>query len=154
MMKWLFLNLALFFFSGLVCAQVTISDFIRSAEDDQEVKSVDAQINYLKSKPYRLSPLQKLEFRTQNRELLYSQQEYALRLNPANPWEMRSNNKYFEEYSSSLSIEKEVALKNALVDRYNLVILYLYYFELKSLAERNANLVKRLTSTGKVRSPQ
>ncbi len=146
MMKWLFLNLALFFFSGLVCAQVTISDFIRSAEDDQEVKSVDAQINYLKSKPYRLSPLQKLEFRTQNRELLYSQQEYALRLNPANPWEMRSNNKYFEEYSSSLSIEKEVALKNALVDRYNLVILYLYYFELKSLAERNANLVDKQLS--------
>ena len=110
------------------------------------VRSADAQISYLQSKPYRLSPLQKLEFRTRNRELMYTQQEYALRFNPANPWEMRSNNKYFEEYSSSLSLEKEVALKSALVDRYNLVILYLYYYELKSLAELNEKLVEQQLS--------
>lgn len=110
------------------------------------VRSPDAQISYLQSKPYRLSPLQKLEFRTRNRELMYTQQEYALRFNPANPWEMRSNNKYFEEYSSSLSLEKEVALKSALVDRYNLVILYLYYYELKSLAELNEKLVEQQLS--------
>ena len=146
MMKCLFLHLVLIFVSCQAFSQVTISEFIRSAGDDQDVRSADAQINYLQSKPYRLSPLQKLEFRTRNRELLYTQQEYALRFNPANPWEMRSNNKYFEEYSSSLSLEKEVALKGALVDRYNLVILYLYYYELKSLAEQNEKLVEKQLS--------
>jgi hypothetical protein len=145
-MKYLFLYLIVAFISHPAFSQVTISEFIHSAAESPEVKSADAQINYLQSKPYRLSPLQKLEFRTQNRELVYNQQEYALRFNPANPWEMKRNNKYFQEYQSSLSFEKEVALKAALVDRYNLVILYLYYYELKSLAEENEKrVVKQLS---------
>ena len=145
-MKYLFSYLIVIFVSCQAFSQVTISEFLESAGDDPLVRSADAQISYLQSKPYRLSPLQKLEFRTRNRELMYTQQEYALRFNPANPWEMRSNNKYFEEYSSSLSLEKEVALKSALVDRYNLVILYLYYYELKSLAELNEKLVEKQLS--------
>ena len=145
-MKYLFSYLIVIFVSSQAFSQVTISEFLGSAGDDPVVRSADAQISYLQSKPYRLSPLQKLEFRTRNRELIYTQQEYALRFNPANPWEMRSNNKYFEEYSSSLSLEKEVALKSALVDRYNLVILYLYYYELKSLAELNEKLVEQQLS--------
>jgi hypothetical protein len=145
-MKYLFSYLIVIFVSCQAFSQVPISEFIGSAGDDPEVKSADAQINYLQSKPYRLSPLQKLEFRTRNRELMSTQQEYALRFNPANPWEMRSNNKYFQEFSSSLSFEKELALKSALVDRYNLVILYLYYYELKSLAVLNDNLVEKQLS--------
>lgn len=145
-MKYLFLHLILIFVSCQAFSQVTISEFIGSAGDDPMVRSADAQINYLQSKPYRLSPLQKLEFRTRNRELMSTQQEYALRFNPANPWEMRNNNKYFQEFSSSLSFEKELALKSALVDRYNLVILYLYYYELKSLAVLNDNLVEKQLS--------
>ncbi len=141
-MKYFFLYLSLFFVSHLSLSQVTIAEFIRSAADDPEVKSAEAQLNYLQSNPYRLSPLQKLEFRMQNRELMSTQQQYALRLNPANPWEVRSNNKYFSEYKGSLSLEKEIALKGALVDRYNLVILYLYYYELKSLAASNEKLVE------------
>ncbi len=142
-MKHLFLYLLLIFVSHHSYSQFTMAEFIRSAVEAPEVKSADAQINYLQSNPYRLSPLQKLEFRTQNRELMNTQQEYALRFNPANPWEMRSNNKYFEEYKSSLSFEKERALKTSLVDRYNLVILYFYYYELKSLAEENEKLVEK-----------
>lgn len=142
-MKHLFLYLLLIFVSHHSYSQFTMADFIRSAAETPEVKSADAQINYLQSNPYRLSPLQKMEFRTQNRELQYTQQEYALRFNPANPWEMRSNNKYFEEYKSSLSFEKEMALKTSLVDRYNLVILYFYYYELKSLAAENEKLVEK-----------
>jgi hypothetical protein len=146
-MKHLFSYLLLIFASHHSYSQLTIAEFIRSAAEAPEVKSADAQITYLQSSPYRLSPLQKLEFRTQNRELLYTQQEYALRFNPANPWEMKSNNKYFEEYKGSLSFEKEMALKTSLVDRYNLVILYLYYYELKSLAEENEKLVEKQLAT-------
>lgn len=142
-MKHFFLYLLLIFVSHHAYSQFTMAEFIRSAAEAPEVKSADAQINYLQSNPYRLSPLQKLEFRTQNRELLYTQQQYALRFDPANPWEMRSNNKYFEEYKSSLSFEKEMALKTSLVDRYNLVILYFYYYELKSFAEESEKLVEK-----------
>jgi len=142
-MKYLVSYLLLTFLSHHSFSQVTIAEFIRSAAEAPEVKSADAQISYLQTNPYRLSPLQKLEFRTQNREIMYTQQEYALRFNPANPWEVQHNNRYFQEYQTSLSFEREIALKSALVDRYNLVILYLYYFELKSLAEENEKLAEK-----------
>jgi hypothetical protein len=142
-MKQLCSYLFLIFISHYCFSQVTVAEFIGSAADAPEVKSAAAQISYLETKPYRLSPLQKMEFRTQNRELLYTQQEYALRFNPANPWEVQRNNKYFQEYQTSLSFEKEVALKTALVDRYNLVILYLYYYELKALAVESDQLVTK-----------
>lgn len=142
-MKYLFSYLILILFYHHSFSQVTIADFIRSAAESPEVKSADAQINYLQSNPYRLSPLKELEFRTRNRELMYTQQEYALRFSPANPWEMQRNNKYFAEYQSSLSFEKELALKAALVDRYNLVILYLYYYELNAHAIENEKLIDK-----------
>lgn len=142
-MKYLLSSLLLIFNVHHSFSQVTVEEFIHSANEALDVKSADAQINYLKTNPYKLAPLQKLEFRTQNRELMYSQQEYALRLNPANPWEMRSNNKYFEQYQGSLSFERQVALKRALVDRYNLVILYLYYYQLKNIAIESEALVDK-----------
>ena len=82
--------------------QVTISDFLRSANDAAEVKVFEEQVNYLQGKPYRLSPLQKLEFRTKNNQLDPSLQDYAIRISPANPWEIRSTNNYFKEYQASL----------------------------------------------------
>jgi len=139
-------QLCLLFFLGLSFqsfAQVTVEEFLRSAMQAPDVKTAEAQISYLNTSPYRLSPLQKLEFRTQNREMLTTQQEYALRVNPANPWEMHNTNTYFKEYKTSLSLEKERALKEALEERYELVILYFYYYELKRFAEESEKLLEK-----------
>jgi hypothetical protein len=114
-------------------AQFSISQFIRSSTESAAVKTLDTQLIYLQTKPYRLSPLQKLEFRTQNRELLSYQQEYAIRLSPANPWEIRYNNQYFQHYQASLALERNLALKQVLIERYVAVIDFLYYRELKEL---------------------
>lgn len=116
-------------------AQITILDFIRSALQDPEIKTFDKQVAYLNGKPYKLSPLQKFEFRTQNRELQTNQQEYALRFTPANPWEIRNNNQYFKAYQSSLLFERDLLLKEALTKRYVQIIYILYYSELKLLLD-------------------
>jgi hypothetical protein len=116
-------------------AQVSVAEFLRSAEDDPQVRSFDSQVDYLNSKPYRLSPLQKMEFRTQNRELLAYQQEYALRLNAANPWEIRNNSRYFLAYRDKISLEQELVFKEALLTRYNLVVMYVYRTRVKALAQ-------------------
>lgn len=142
-MKHFFLYAVLFLISDQAWAQVTVAEFILSANNNAEVKTAEAQVKYLDASPYKLSPLQKLEFRTQNREMLSTQQAYAVRINPANPWEIRSTNRYFTAYKSSLSLEKQRAFKDALVERYNLVILYFYYYELKSLAEENERLLEK-----------
>lgn len=127
-------------FLGTTCvsmAQISVSQFIGSALKDPEVKTFDEKVSYLQRKPYRLSPLKEVEFRTQNRELLYTQQEYAIRLSPANPWEVRSNNRYFKAFETSLTMEREMVLKEALTERYYTLIEYLYYHEWKELSARS-----------------
>jgi hypothetical protein len=111
--------------------QVTVAEFIRSATEDPEVKTFNEQSLFLQEKTYRLPFLQRLELRTQNRELLANQQEYAIRITPSNPWEVRNNNRYFREYRNSLVMEREFILKTALQERYSKVIELLYLAELR-----------------------
>ena len=122
-------------------AQVTIPEFLRSVKSDYEVSSFEAQISYLDTKTYRLSPLQKLEFRTRSNQLDPDRQDYGLRFTPANPWEIRSNNQYFRQYKSVLSFERDLALKEALMARYSLIIDLLYFREIKALKEEAQRLV-------------
>jgi hypothetical protein len=124
---------------------MTVGEFLASALEDPEVETFSSQISYLDGKPYRLSPLQQLEFRMQNRELLVDQQEFALRVNPANPWEIRNNNRYFKSYQSYLSREREVILKEALIERYYNVITFVYLSALKKDSDSlQANLDQQL----------
>ena len=122
-------------------AQVTMQEFLRSVKTDYEVSSYEAQISYLDAKTYRLSPLQKLEFRTRSNQLDPDRQDYGIRFTPANPWEIRSNNHYFQQYRSVLSFERDLALKDALMVRYSLIIDLLYLREIKALKEEAQRLV-------------
>jgi hypothetical protein len=137
--KYLFLGLMIV--TSSVCAQVTMSDFLRDAASHPDLKTFDHQLSYLDKKPYKLAPLQKLEFRTQNREMITTQQEYALRLTPANPWEVRSNNQYFKDYRTALHLEREMVHKELLTERYAIIIEYLYSSELRSLIEERQTLM-------------
>lgn len=129
------------------CATVTVyaqndaEGFLLAAQEDSEVKSIDDQIKYLNDKPYRLAPLQKLEVRTASNQLDPARQEYGLRVNPANPWELRSNNQYFRQYKSMLELKKGIALKESLYERYLLLADLLYHQELKTVREKERELI-------------
>ncbi len=127
-------------------AQSAINAFLLSAYQDSEVKSIDAQMEYLDSKPYRLAPINQVQFRTESNQLDPSRQDYALRVNPANPWEVRANNRYFRDYRSMLQLKRDMALEEALHDRYILAIDLLYHRELNLLRKkilRSATLTSR-----------
>ena len=141
-MRVAYLLLFGFLFHDQLMGQVSVAEFIKSSMMAPEVKMFTSQLSFLQDKPYRLSPLQKLEFRTQNRELLSYQQEYGIRFTPANPWEVRNNNRYFQHYQTALSLEKNLVLKDVLLGRYALIISYLYSIDLKSLAEANKKLIE------------
>lgn len=121
-------------------AQVTMADFLQSAGSDATMTSFDEQVKYLETKPYLLSPLRRMEFRTGNNQLDPSRQDYAVRLNPANPWENKNNKSYYEQYRSVLSLKSNLALKDALVYRYNLIIKLLYLDAIKKVKVANADL--------------
>ena len=124
-------------FCNTAAAQVSIGEYLGSALQDPEVLTFEDQITFLNTRPYRLSPLRELQLRTQNRELTPTQQEFGIRLSPANPFEMKSQNQYFKEYNTTLSYEKEFALKEALIVRYLTVIEYTYFSDLRKLTEES-----------------
>ncbi len=122
-------------------AQLSIREFLQTAKSDLELTSFDEQIRYLDTKPYRLSPLRQMEFRTKNNQLDPSRQDYGLRFSPANPWELKNNSNYFRQYRTTLALERELALKEALTTRYNLIAELLYFREIKKLKEDNSRLI-------------
>lgn len=135
--------LSIFFLIYLsVSAQSEFGTFIRAAKDDPAVSMFDLQVDYLNGKPYRLAPLQKLELRTESNQLDPTRQEYALRVNPSNPFEVRQNSLYFKELKSSIALEKGVVLKEVLVDRYTLIIELVTYAGLRDLAQRKLELTQ------------
>jgi hypothetical protein len=142
----------LFFVLGFTAlkAQLSVEEFLGSVREDPEVKTFDDQINYLNTKPYRLAPLREVQLRTQNRELMQTQQEYGIRVSPSNPWEMRRQNAYFKEMNAGLALEKEIVRKDALFDRYNTIIEYLYNSSVHKLTivgkqklDQQINIVER-----------
>ena len=140
------MRLALSSIFFLIClstsAQSGFGTFIRAAQDDPAVSMFDLQADYLNGKPYRLAPLQKLELRTESNQLDPTRQEYALRVNPSNPFEVRQNSLYFKELKSSIALEKGIVLKEALIDRYTLIIELVTYAGLRDLAQRKLELTQ------------
>lgn len=135
--------LCIFFLAwGKLAAQAGFGSFIRAANDAPAVSMFDLQVEYLNNRPYRLAPVQKLEFRTESNQLDPSRQEYALRVNPANPWELRQNNRYFKELKSSIELEKGIVLKEVLMERYILIIELVTYAGLRDLAQRKLELTQ------------
>jgi hypothetical protein len=122
-------------------AQVSIAEFLSSAKADASVKVLDEQINYLQGKPYRLSYLNKLELRVQNNQIYGDNHRYGVRVTPSNPWEVISNNRYYKTFQETLVLEKEIAFKDALRERYDLAVEYLFLIELKALREKNKALL-------------
>lgn len=132
----------LFFACFNLPAQSGFGTFIRAAKDDPAVSMFDLQVEYLNGRPYRLAPIQKLEFRTESNQLDLVRQEYALRVNPSNPWELSQNNRYFKELKSSIELEKGIVLKEVLVDRYVLIIELVTNAGLRDLAQRKLEITQ------------
>jgi hypothetical protein len=117
-------------------AQLAISDFLATATGDIRLQQWNESLGYLQSKPYRLSPIQRLEFRTQNRELEPTQQEFALRVTPSNPWEIRNTNKYFNSYQDMMAVERGLVQQEAFKDRYHAAIQYVICSEQRMLMQQ------------------
>lgn len=112
----------LLLWTSICFGQESFSKFLQETLQDPSLKVYDQQVAYLQTKPYRLSPFQKIEVRTESNQLDPNRQDYALRINPANPWEIREENRYFKELATTLVLEKKILLRKLLQNRFKLII--------------------------------
>lgn len=127
-------------------SQVSIEDFLLAVWDEPTLQSFSQQDRYLNTKPFRLAPIQQLQVRTESNQLDPQRQGYAVRLNPSNPWEMRRNNQYFKTYQEVLQLDRNRALKESLLERYNVIIGWLYFQEVNSLKLESKQTNEKLLS--------
>lgn len=107
-------------------AQISTDEYLLGAAEELGVLTYQEQLNYLNGKPYKLAPLRRVQFRTENDQLAEEQQEYALRIHPSNPWLVKRNNTLFESQKSILDLEATIAYKEELVKRYEDIIDYCF----------------------------
>tara|TARA_Y100001972_G_scaffold109325_1_gene140127 strand:- start:4444 stop:5664 length:1221 start_codon:yes stop_codon:yes gene_type:complete len=123
-------------------AQLTMEDFLRSAAESSAIQAFDKQNDFLESNPYKLPVINGLEFRTESNQLDLDRQDYALRLKPANPWEVKRNKEYFQTYQQTLQLDRQRELKNTLKTYYETIIDWAYLDELKNLKQEENEIVK------------
>jgi hypothetical protein len=135
----------LFFLLPLLAnAQVSMGDFLLAAWNEPALQSFTHQDDYLNTNPYRLAPIRRLEFRTESNQLDPQRQDYALRINPASPWEMKRTNQYFKTYQELLQLDRDRVLKESLQGRYQVIIGWLYFEEIKKLKEEDTKTTEKL----------
>lgn len=135
-----------FLFPLLAQGQVSMEDFLYAALEEPALKSFTHQDDFLNTKPYRLAPIQKLEFRTRSNQLDPERQDFALRLNAANPWEVKRTNQYFKSYQEFVQLNRDRQVKESLLARYQVIIEWVYYHEIQALKEEDKHTTEKLIS--------
>ncbi|UXP31597.1 hypothetical protein N6H18_14690 [Reichenbachiella agarivorans] len=119
-----------------------MDDFLWSALETPAIQAFDHQNTFLDSNPYKLSFIRGMEFRTESNQLDPDRQDYALRLNPANPWEIKRNNQYFQTYQEVSQLDRQRELKKVLKAHYEAIIDWAYLKEQKNIKEEEQKIAQ------------
>jgi hypothetical protein len=133
--------------SPLQAQQSTLDAFLSAALRDPAYTAYEGQ-EAVFSKPgtYGLPWVPNLEFRTRNNELLDSRQQYALRADVGNPWQIQSNQRYFKGVRTAKSLEQQLLLKKLMRERYELALEYWYAAERVSIMEKLKALRQQISA--------
>lgn len=115
----------------------TSSDILATALESQAVFLQNQKSDFLKNNSPKLPVFEEVEFRSETDEMDFNRQEYMLRLNVNSEKERRKLKHFNQARIQVLDLEKQLLLKEALQDRYFLLVQYI--FRQKEL-EQAANL--------------
>ena len=124
--------------------QVSMEEFLESAFESIQIRQIDKQKGFLESGSYKMAPIRGLEFRTESNQLDPQRQDFALRISPANPWEINRNNAYFEKYQEVIDLGQIRQIKKLIQLRYDLIIDWVYLQDRKSLKDEEIKTIRSL----------
>ena len=145
-MRCFLILLSLYLFQASAFAQVSMEEFLGAAFQSQRLLTLGQQQSFLQTRPYQLAPIRKLAFQTTSNQLDRTRQDYSFRVLPSNPWEVRNTNNYFKTYSELITIDQERQLREALRERYLLIIEWGYWDEIHRLKEEEKMNTQKLLS--------
>ncbi len=118
--------------------------YLGSALRDQSLEKYHAQLDFLDQHRFNAPWLNRVEFRIGSENADVSFDEYRLRITPANPYEIKANKLYYQKQLESINSEYEVALNEALLNRYELLIGHYYHSQLVSVLTQRQKVTDEL----------
>lgn len=103
-------------------AQLRPAELLASAGRDYATRSVDQELQYLKTHSLGQSPIKRLELRSATDEFLLIQQEYALRITPNNPLLIGAQQRVRRSMIAFTKAQQQNYLKTALEARYKVLV--------------------------------
>ncbi len=122
MVRARFLILLIFLGSSIAKGQFSMNEFLSDARNDVRLYENKIKSEFLEEKRYRSPILHRVEFRARTNDFNITQDDFRLRFNPTNPWEISANKKYYSLEKNSLIIDYQYALNKAIYKRYNQLI--------------------------------
>ncbi len=130
------------FAHSTVDAQSSPNDFLLTAFEDPTLIEYQKKFNYLQKKNYRLPLGDELEFRYGNNEQTLEEARYQIRIRPTNPWKIRRTNALYNAQKEAISLRESIEFKEALVERYSLMIQYFIAQKQTKLSKATLSLAK------------
>lgn len=124
-------------------SQSTPNDFLLTAFEDPNLVEYQSQIDFLERRSYRIPFGDEIEVRYSNDERTLNDSRYQLRFRPSNPWKIRRNNALFNARKESISLRQTLEFKEALMDRYSLIVDYLSSKKYVELSKSKFELSQR-----------
>ena len=134
----LIIAVSVFLYSN-IHAQSYPDDFILTAFEDMNLFEYQTKFNFLQKRNYRLPLAEELEFRYSNDELTLDNARYQVRVRPTNLWKIRRTNALYNAQKEAASLRQSLVVKEALFERYSLMI---QYFVAKNEVELTSNSLK------------
>lgn len=103
-------------------AQFSMNAYLSDARNDVRMLENKLKSTFLEKNPYRSPIIHRMEFRSRTNNFDLIQDDFRLRFNPTNPFEISANKKYYEIESNSLIVNYQFELNKALHRRYNQLI--------------------------------
>ena len=118
-------------------AQLDINALLSSANNDQSLRIYRAQLDFLSEEKLNSPWIHRVEFRTRTNDFNLSQEDFRFRLAPVNPAEVKANKEYFKIQQQLTDTKYQLALNEALMDRYETIIKWKFLWEGRKILEND-----------------
>ncbi len=109
--------------------QYSVSDFLSSPFQKNEVSGLLAQLEYMNSESFRSPIFRELEVRLRSNDFNASPEDFRLRLGILNPFEQHRNNKYNIVHKEYLETKYSFEANLIIANRYKQIIRYNYLID-------------------------
>jgi hypothetical protein len=130
---------------------VSGEDLIKSAYRDLAVMGIEQQGSFLQEGTWSMPWFNNLEFRARNNTLVYGREQYGVHINAANPLQVINNKKYFQAQQQLNSVTRQRVFKEAVRNRYLLMLSYAEMEDLSRLRKKQEDLVLKMLEVQKAR---